>query len=132
MKKKVLLKAYCHNNIGDDLFIRIITQRFSDVQFYMFVNPNFSEGLEVIPNLRLIKENIVIRLLIKISRFLFSKNIILDYLKKKSDVIVLIGGSMFWERGNWKQSVRAYTELLSERKNIFVFHGHKKLFYYNL
>lgn len=48
--KRILLMACIEKNIGDDLFIRLICERYPDVDFYISEKANYSK-LNSIPNL---------------------------------------------------------------------------------
>lgn len=52
MKKKVKLKAYAAANLGDDLFIELICNRYPNVQFYLCGSKKFYNIYGKIPNLK--------------------------------------------------------------------------------
>lgn len=48
--KKILIKAYTQLNLGDDLFIKILCERYENTEFYLFATPEYK-------NLKGIKTN---------------------------------------------------------------------------
>lgn len=45
MINKVLIKAYCCKNLGDDLFIHILVNRYPKTDFMMYISPKYRETL---------------------------------------------------------------------------------------
>lgn len=106
----VLVKAYLKNNLGDDLFIKILADTYQDN--FTIITATKNKSLNKIENLT-IKSNLLIQIPNKII-----KKLILNYnpyemsIKKKNDIIVCIGGSMFIE-GNiekHKKDLQSYTQ----------------------
>lgn len=85
----VLLKAYSKNNLGDDLFIKIITDRYDDT--FIIVNGEKNKSLSKIKNLKF--KNCFIDKLLK--KFVFKYSKLEVALSKKTTTTVLLGGSMF-------------------------------------
>lgn len=90
--KKVFLKAYLKHNLGDDLFVYIISDRYKNIKFesissekYDFINRNLK-----IYNSRIVSK--IIRLLT------FNRMSLEKVLIQKNDVMVLLGGSLFIEQ----------------------------------
>ena len=77
MYKRVLLNAYLVNNLGDDLFIRIICERFKDIIFYIIKSEPYTDAFGIIPNIKICSRE--------------------DILKIKFDLEVMIGGSLFMQ-----------------------------------
>ena len=58
MKKlNIYIFAYARKNLGDDLFIEVITKRYKNANFTIAVSPEYYESLESIPNLQRIDYN---------------------------------------------------------------------------
>lgn len=110
--KKVLLRFYSANNLGDDLFIKIITERYKN-QFSLisYVNAPF---LKSIKNITVYKNRIFAALSRRLSKLFSVSNIWLSLLAKKNDLFVYIGGSIFMEQDNlpsWKKEKKYYDDL---------------------
>lgn len=102
MKKKVFLNAYFNNNLGDDLFVKILLERYPSVRFYVCAPSN---SLVAFKNYRnLAKPCKLLFFLDKLFRKLFhnSKSLIVSILEKKCDLILIIGGSIFMDTKNRK------------------------------
>lgn len=95
--KKIFLKCFYEKNLGDDLFIDMITKRYPNERFYLinYLNgkiKNKSRNLKVISI-----NNKVYRLFKKIARKRSKMPIIDKIIISKVDFIVTIGGSLFME-----------------------------------
>lgn len=91
-KKSVVVRAYINNNLGDDLFLFILTKRYPNQKFIAFSRTKSYLNL---PNLRIIY---IPRLLNKLVKLISFNKIDLAYPKLKNHPLeVLIGGSMFIE-----------------------------------
>lgn len=102
--KKVFIHAYDHVNFGDDLFVRTITGRYPDVQFYMQSDQKNKEIFADVKNLNiLLGTEFPKKILKKIRPSLVSRYEANQL--KKCDAIVYIGGSIFIEYPTWKNIV---------------------------
>lgn len=91
-KKSVVVRAYINNNLGDDLFLFILANRYPNQKFIAFSRTKSYLNL---PNLHIIY---VPRLLNKLVKLITFNKIDLAYPKLKNHPLeVLIGGSMFIE-----------------------------------
>lgn len=117
VRKKIYLFTYAHANLGDDLFIKTICDRYPNVDFYMEIKSKFEEGLIDIDNLFLIKRTFFSKLK---NKFL-KKNIIFDYVRK-ADATVILGGSMFiqGEDGLWKKKLLYLEKIRSFSKKFYI------------
>lgn len=102
--KKVFLYAYDHINLGDDLFIETIANRYPKVQFYLESDSSNEIVFSHVKNLQILdKDSKKLKALEKIrpsfaARYCESR-------KKKCDAVVYIGGSIFMEYPTWKNIV---------------------------
>ena len=98
--KKVLLKVYLNENLGDDLFAYIFLKRYANK--FSIYNKYEYKSLNNIENLNFVGTNFSINL-DRIFKKLFS---IYDYTetlnKKKYDLLLYIGGSLFIEGNSLK------------------------------
>lgn len=98
--KNIYLKAYVNCNLGDDLFIYMITKRYSKCKFNLITNKKYNINYN--GNLSIKHYNFVNRVINKIIKVITNSNNSLEnYLMQKSDLTVLIGGSMFIEGNNY-------------------------------
>ena len=94
--KKIFLKCYYCNNLGDDLFVKMLCIRYNN-KFNLIAIEKFNENLQL-KNLNLIKiNNFIYRCLRKICNMLNKINFFDKLLLNKCDIVVSIGGSLFVE-----------------------------------
>ena len=94
----IYLIAYLSNNLGDDLFIDLIVNRYKNFNFSII---SYSRCNFKYKNLKIIKMNFLRRafnkLLKKVSK---SKYDINSFYSNKNDITITIGGSLFMENNN--------------------------------
>ena len=94
--KKIFLYAYDHINLGDDLFIETIADRYPDTEFYFWTNEKNKKVFQQQKNLKIVDENsIKTKVLRKIRPSLEVRY--KAEIQKKCDAQVYIGGSIFME-----------------------------------
>jgi colanic acid/amylovoran biosynthesis protein len=97
---KVYLKAYLNGNLGDDLFIRIIANRYKDVSFLALNTGTFTYKGVFPKNVKVI-EGVFSKVLDKIIKVCTIRRLSLDwFLQWLCDLVVVIGGSLFIEGPN--------------------------------
>ncbi|HIX82626.1 MAG TPA: polysaccharide pyruvyl transferase family protein [Candidatus Erysipelatoclostridium merdavium] len=102
--KKIFLYAYDKVNLGDDLFICSIVERYPNAKFYMISDRTNKENFCDLKNLKIIDKNS--NLLRKIRKILDGAYSRYEaFLKKRCDVVVYIGGSIFIEYLTWANIV---------------------------
>lgn len=110
--KVVLVRAYTHCNLGDDLFLKVLIERFPQVKFRIIVDDLnlYSKIFNQYQNIAIVKNvtfSLLERIYLKSISFIskkIKKEIIKKYYKKyytneynESDVYLYIGGSLFME-----------------------------------
>lgn len=112
MPKKILLRYYSANNLGDDLFIKIITARYRE-QFVIF-SKRCPQFFKEIKNLQ-VKRNVFWLFITLVFKKLFKDSLVYTkLLAKKSDLLVYVGGSIFIEKGDlarWEKERRFFKGL---------------------
>ena len=85
----VYVNAYLANNLGDDLFIKILTERYKNHKFYSISKgfKNYTKN-----NLKVYSNPYIFRIL---KKFQLEK-----YLANRFDLVVTIGGSMYIENND--------------------------------
>ena len=102
MSMKVLLKAYLTGNVGDDLMVRVLCQRYPNVRFTVVGRKCYKKGFEDIKNLDYITSDTLFHKAIGGALRLSKRSNLFGYaeillLTRKFDAYVIIGGSMFIE-----------------------------------
>ncbi len=105
MIKNVLLIAYTKANVGDDLFISMITKKYPNINFSIYVeNIDDAFAINNITNLTIINK-----------KFVFDTSIIQNY-----DSIIYIGGSLFIEAPNSINRLQTLYDFVKEAKALNV------------
>ncbi|EKB05945.1 hypothetical protein HMPREF9711_00914 [Myroides odoratimimus CCUG 3837] len=123
--KRILLKAYCELNLGDDLFLKIILERYPLVQFYVIADPKrYVNYIKEYKNLVVIDSSlhtsILDRVFYRFNKYMptyicdvynqrFFKKVLREYINL-FDGFVMIGGSMFIENihRKWQANISYY------------------------
>ena len=110
--RRVLIHYYNKHNLGDDLFIKIVTDRYMDK--FSLISMNSSLMLSMINNLYVYSNPLVLFVVKLIERVVGIRNIALSYLSKRCDLYVYVGGSVFIENNDllkWKKEADFYKHL---------------------
>lgn len=93
--KSIFIKAYCVRNLGDDLFLLILSERYAE-RFIAIANPkyNYNRDFKNIKFNRSIIRYYTMRVL---ERLLKRRDLLERSAIKKSDLLISIGGSIFIE-----------------------------------
>lgn len=109
--KKVLLKYYNTNNLGDDLFVKIITERYANS--FTIINRRSNKYFSSAKNVRIVK-NPLLYFAFRLFEKIGYNNPLIKFLAKKNDIFVYIGGSIFIEADNishWRKEKDFYKNL---------------------
>lgn len=93
--KKIYLKCWFNKNLGDDLFVKIISDRYKNKIYSRTIVPykkNFNDNVK----LTYINE-FMYKVFNKIAFLMKKLNVIESKFIKKSDIILVVGGSIFME-----------------------------------
>lgn len=112
-KKQILVNAYTHLNLGDDLFLKILFERYPSVDFTLMANKNIYKEVFKTNNVSyltfpktFLDQKLIRRVFGKFFKYHFLKsqyNAKKRYLKKKQhlfDATITIGGSIFMEKSD--------------------------------
>lgn len=99
----IYLIAYCRKNLGDDMFVRTLIDRYPNEQFYLCASPNFTKPFRGKKNLHCATaaEFMTLRFVHKITRK--RGRILNPYRFRMAKAVVQIGGSIFIEHDGWKE-----------------------------
>ncbi|MBR2553966.1 MAG: polysaccharide pyruvyl transferase family protein [Aeriscardovia sp.] len=116
--KRVFLYAYDRNNLGDDLFVHTIANRYPDVKFYLWQSAENRTTFSCLENVEILDPNpFWIEILKKIRPSIVSR-----YKNQKEmacNAVAYIGGSIFIEYENWKQ-ILTWWEYEALNRNFYV------------
>ena len=94
-KKEIYLKAYFRKNVGDDLFVLYVAERYPDVLFNICTFPGFAQVFEQFPNIRNVGK--LGQFLDRACNKITGKRLYRQYMEKSARAVVHIGGSIFIE-----------------------------------
>ncbi|GIO19649.1 hypothetical protein J18TS1_27490 [Oceanobacillus oncorhynchi subsp. incaldanensis] len=118
--KKIMINAYTNLNLGDDLFIKILIERYPNTKFILYAPKKYKEIFKNNKNIKIYnKDNIVYRAFDLIFRQLRLNFTIKDLIANKANAIVKIGGSIFIQNKGWNIK-NISRSLIPKRKPIFV------------
>lgn len=98
--KRVLLEMYLNKNLGDDLFLRIIAERYKNARFYVAASNKYPlvAGLKNVHGRSLVR-----RIIDKCAGILSRKS---KWFGKRFEAEVLLGGSMFIEQKGTRDELK--------------------------
>lgn len=114
--KKVLVYAYFAKNFGDDLFLKILFDRYPDVEWRLLTaNRNYKEIFGTYKNVKIIYSYREVGIGRHQHNIFFKLNdLFFNY--KKYDAFVNIGGSLFMQGPAWKMKLREREYLVKNFK----------------
>ncbi|MEI3598482.1 MULTISPECIES: polysaccharide pyruvyl transferase family protein [unclassified Oceanobacillus] len=119
--KKVMLYAYSGINLGDDLFIKILCERYPNTKFVLFAPRKYKELTSSLGNLHIVpSDSYIIRGFNFLLKLLKRKNTVRNYVAKTCDVGVQIGGSIFMQREGWRENTERKKRMLVKNQPFFV------------
>lgn len=108
-KATVALRYYSRYNLGDDLFVRIVSERYPSVLFKVPTG-QVIQGLSNVKRSNLLAD-LAYRIISKITGDYLLH---MSELTRKSDLMLFVGGSIFIEQNNlqtWRREARFYQKL---------------------
>lgn len=108
MEKQIMIYAYCKYNLGDDLFIKLLCNRYPHVKFFLHAPKGYRQLFKDNSNLKIIRND---RFLLRLLRFTlrklgFNSALSRPYVAKKCDAAIYIGGSLFIQNKNWEGQLK--------------------------
>ncbi len=94
-RKRVFLKAYICNNLGDDLFVKSIALRYPDVDFYLQCSNKYTKAFAEHKNIKIMSKPLL--WMDRAAKKISGRPMIRHLMMKKADAFVHIGGSVFIE-----------------------------------
>lgn len=122
--KSALIWAYTQVNLGDDLFIKILTERYPEYTFSILGSKSKLIPFTSIANLNIYNTEIskVDSLLKRVGINIGLYDRRLKKLAQKHDLTINIGGSIFIEDNNWERTLHLYDNVIKS-SNSFVIIG---------
>lgn len=112
--KKVLVNAYFAINLGDDLFLKVLFDRYPNVQWYLLTeSQEYNNMFKEYRNVKTLKM-LNLKVWNRSYNLFYKINKLLKY--KKYDAFVNIGGSIFMEFPGWKRGLKSRAYLPNKFK----------------
>lgn len=121
LHKKIAIYAYTKLNLGDDLFIKILCNRYPNTKFYIVSSRKDSVGIKNIRNLIIIPSIPLVDKVLRKIKIKFSINSLLQkYVAIYCNASVHIGGSIFIQNNNWGHKAKEYQKKILCGKPYFI------------
>ena len=110
--KKVFVYAYLQFNLGDDLFIKSLIEKYPNTIFYVIADLKYRKAFRKNRNLKIISNcKSKIKLLDVI------KGRVIHHIKRKCKIVIFIGGSIFMEYPEWRNILNWYREMSRDKRS---------------
>lgn len=104
-KLNVYLRGFFYSNLGDDLFIHILAKRYPNIHFTAVINNEHADSLSSNRNIKLVRLRKSIRGVNRLISKIFPRANIYRITESRTDISVIIGGSLFQEYENDPQAL---------------------------
>lgn len=118
--KKILIDAVMIGNLGDDLFVKILADRYEKTFFSVLIPKEYSAFLSECKNVKSINYDFSKRFTERVSRKLLKRRIIFNVIQKKHDATVLISGSAFMQQNDFFRQAAIYNNDIENTKNYYM------------
>lgn len=119
--KNVMLYAYTHYNLGDDLFIKTICERYPNTNFLLLAPRGYCMTFSNLKNLKIIKsDSVLFRSGKLIATALNKKQILYSFLARKCHLQIYAGGSIFIQHDHWKEDYINVQAMATKKIPFFV------------
>ena len=115
------IKAYSYLNLGDDLFVKILCDRYPDTKFKIVTHYLYKSAFEKIENLEVIVQPRYIDTILSMinKRFSFNNYFARKFIKN-SDITIHIGGSIFIQTTDWEKRHKEYEKDINNSEKFVV------------
>ncbi|PLR85411.1 polysaccharide pyruvyl transferase family protein [Bacillus sp. V33-4] len=119
-KQKILLFGYWENNLGDDLFLKIFSDRYPDKQLFILTKKKY-KSVYSSSNIKAVAyDSFFYRVANKIIKLFNLPDMFYTFFAKKVDSAVCLGGSLFMEKGQWVQQIDNLNYVVKHCEKTFV------------
>lgn len=119
--KKVMVYAYTHFNLGDDLFLKILFERYPETMFVLYAPQDYKQTFDQYKNIKVWPSD---SLFLKGINFIFKllgvATPVQQLLAKTCDAAVQIGGSMFIQSDKWQKEFTKTKVMYQKGKPFFL------------
>lgn len=105
--KRVMIYAYTNFNLGDDLFIKVLCERYPNTRFVLHAPSEYEMNFKELNNITLYRSDSIFSRVVNFILRSFNFNMtIRKLIARQCDAIVNIGGSIFMQQKNWKKRIK--------------------------
>ncbi|HLS59505.1 MAG TPA: polysaccharide pyruvyl transferase family protein [Virgibacillus sp.] len=118
MKKRMLVNAYFAKNVGDDLFLKVLFDRYPHVKWDLLTaNRNYRDLFKEYANVNIIYSYRDVAIGKKNVNLYFVMNKLFNRFRKY-DAFIMIGGSIFMQSPAWKMKLAERDYLVNQFKKM--------------
>lgn len=115
-RKNVLVSAYFAKNVGDDLFLKLLFERYENVNWYLLTaDQQYKMIFKNYPHVNIIP---LYREIGHINMFIMFSKLFNHF--KKYDAFVMIGGSIFMQNEDWQKTYSLRIEIMKLLKKYHI------------
>lgn len=114
--KNIMLWGYTEFNLGDDLFFKVLFDKYPNINFTLFAPKKYKQTFSNYKNVK-VKNKIPIKVMSKLK--FFNKYYIFNFFFKEY-INVIVGGSIFMEGKYPEKSLRHYNMIINSNKPVFI------------
>jgi colanic acid/amylovoran biosynthesis protein len=119
--KKVLVHAFTQFNLGDDLFIKVLCERYTHIQFVISAPQSYKYIFRGLTNLSVFPNDTVwVRGMNYLFRRLGVNHFTSKLLGVRCEAVVRIGGSLFMQGENWRKDLEHAKSMQINNKPFFL------------
>lgn len=117
-----MVYAYTRFNLGDDLFIKLLCERYPNTLFVLYAPREYTFLNKEINNIKVYSsDSLVFRGINFLFRNLFKKRaFVRQQIAKSCDASVYIGGSIFMQSNKWKEEILSRKSMVVKGKPFLV------------
>lgn len=124
MRKRVYLLAYSELNLGDDLFVKLLCERYPATDFWIACPRRLARAWHETPNLHTLMGFSILRFMDRVLKRLHVGCRVSEYVEKTlashCAAIVSVGGSIFIEQDDWQRAHARYENLIEAGKPLYI------------
>lgn len=120
--KRVLIHAYLAGNLGDDLLVRLLCERYPEVRFYILGDEMYKVRYSDLKNCRVsAQEDKRVRIINRFMKWFGIQDGFRYLLVKYATAVVHIGGSCFVQHfDDWSSFYKVDQDLAEKSRNLFL------------
>src|SRR5699024_1782034 len=119
--KKVMVHAVTKLNLGDDLFLKILFERYPNTNFIISVHNKYKKHYDIYDNTSIHSSSNIVSRATNFFMRKFGQHVFMQKsIAKNCDASIHIGGSIFQQKETWKTQLKNRKSLLIENQPFYV------------